>query len=44
MSDFGDTAEVEVGGLDSGADMGIKGESGVQDNTKVACHGGGRDD
>ena len=24
--------------------MGIKGESGVQDNTKTACQGGGRDD
>ena len=44
MSDFGDAAEVEVGGLNSGADMGIKGESGVQDNTKVTCQGGERDD
>ena len=44
MSDFGNAAEVEVGGLDNGANMGIKGEGGVQDNAKVACKGGGRDD
>ena len=43
-SDFGDVAEVKVGGLDGGADMGIKGESGVQDNTKVECQRGGRDE
>ena len=39
MPDFGNAAEVEVGGLDNGADMGIKGEGGVHDNTKVACWG-----
>ena len=43
MSDFGDAVEVEVGGHDNGADMGIKREGGVQDNTKIACHGGGSD-
>ena len=32
---------MEVGGLDSGADMGIKGEDGVQDNAEIACRGGG---
>ena len=37
VSDFGNAAEVEVGGLDSGADMGIKGEGRIQDNAKVAC-------
>ena len=39
VSDFSNAAEVEIGGLDSGADMGIKGEGGVQDNAKVACQG-----
>lgn len=43
VSDFGDAAEVEVGGLDYGADMGIKGEGGVQDNAEIACQWGGSD-
>ena len=43
MSGFGDAAEVEVRGLDNGADMGNKGEGGVEDNTKIACQGGGSD-
>ena len=43
VSDFGDAAEVEVGGLDDRADMVIEGEGGVQDNAKVACQGGGSD-
>ena len=30
-SDFGDATEVEVGGLDNGGDIEIKGEDGVQD-------------
>ena len=44
VSDFGNAAEVEIVSLDNGADMGIKGEVGVQDNAMVACQGGGRDD
>ena len=43
VSDFGDAAEVEVGGLNNGADMGNKGEGGVHDNTKIAGQGGGSD-
>ena len=43
VSDFGNAAKVEVGGLDNGADMGIKGEGGVQDNAEIACQGGGSD-
>ena len=43
VSDFGDVAEVEVGVLDNGVDMGIKREGGVQDRAKIACQGGGRD-
>ena len=41
VSDFGDAAEVEVGGLDNGTDIRIKRERGVQDNTKIACQGEG---
>ena len=40
VSDFGNAAEVEVGGLDNGDDMGSKGEGGVRDNTKIAGQGG----
>ena len=43
VSDFGNAAEVEVGGLDNGADLGTKGEGLVQDNTKIAGQGGGSD-
>ena len=43
MSDFGDAAEMEVGGFDNGADMGTKGEGWVQDNTKISGQGGGSD-
>ena len=39
VSDFGDAAEVEVGGLDNGDDMGTKGVCWVQDNTKIAGEG-----
>jgi hypothetical protein len=35
VSDFGDVAEMEVGGLDNGADMGIKGKGRVQDSVAV---------
>ena len=38
VSDFGDAAEVEVGGLNNGADVGNKGESGVHDNTASTSH------
>ena len=31
VSDFGDVAEMEIGSLDCGVHMGIKGEGGVQD-------------
>ena len=40
--DFDDAAQVEVGGLNSGADMGNK-EGGVHDNTKIAGQVGGSD-
>ena len=43
VSDFGDAAEVEVGGLNYGTDMGNKGEGGVHDNTKIVGQGGGSD-
>lgn len=34
-----DFVEVGGGGLDDGAEMGVKGEAGVQDNAKVAYRG-----